>query len=154
SNDTSCFNRDERDIFRSSFEEKRWIRFGPVPSPLYSGERVRVRGFYGERSPAKPLTPALSPEYRGEGEALRRPHASKSISVVSETGIRQGRRLAGPRRGPAALRSKTPTAAAQHALIAGRRPMRIIRRPGGVALLAIAVVAPLGDVAIHVEQAP
>src|SRR5262245_43207151 len=36
-----------------------------VPSPRYAGERVRVRG----RSwyPLPPLTPSLSPEYRGEG---------------------------------------------------------------------------------------
>ena len=42
-----------------------------VPSPRYSGERVRVRG---ESRSTRPLTPALSPEYRGEGdliEALR-----------------------------------------------------------------------------------
>jgi hypothetical protein len=58
-----------------------------VPSPLYSGEtradsaaareRVRVRGGVPNQhgSPtraarAKPLTPALSPEYRGEGERI------------------------------------------------------------------------------------
>jgi hypothetical protein len=39
-----------------------------VPSPLYSGERVRVRGlFCSSGRKAKPLTPALSPEYKGEG---------------------------------------------------------------------------------------
>ena len=49
-------------------------RARPVPSPLYSGERVRVRGGVPEEhgaatgtARAKPLTPALSPEYRGEG---------------------------------------------------------------------------------------
>src|SRR5687767_4860737 len=38
-----------------------------IPSPLYSGERVTVRGsscsYGGKPAP----TPALSPEYRGEG---------------------------------------------------------------------------------------
>src|SRR5688572_24136161 len=37
-----------------------------VPSPLYSGERVRVRGSSWSME-MRPLTPALSPEYRGEG---------------------------------------------------------------------------------------
>ncbi|MBC7853569.1 MAG: Hsp70 family protein, partial [Pirellulaceae bacterium] len=41
----------------------------PVPSPRFSGERVRVRG--GDASDS-PLTPALSPEYRGEGEDFAR----------------------------------------------------------------------------------
>ena len=59
-----------------------------VPSPLYSGERVRVRG---ERQIAqladRPLTPALSPDYRGEGEirsatgtARRTPPTTRSKS--------------------------------------------------------------------------
>jgi hypothetical protein len=46
----------------------------PVPSPLYAGERVRVRGRVPNQhgktrraARARPLTPALSPEYRGEG---------------------------------------------------------------------------------------
>ena len=46
-----------------------------IPSPLYSGERVRVRGSSSEISDLKsqmpkPLAPALSPEYRGEGVSL------------------------------------------------------------------------------------
>jgi cytochrome c oxidase assembly protein subunit 15 len=43
-----------------------WVARRLVPSPLYSGERVRVRGaFQPDRD--EPLTPSLSPEYRGEG---------------------------------------------------------------------------------------
>src|SRR5687767_7852737 len=40
-----------------------------VPSPQYFGERVRVRGVALPQQGAspKPLTPALSPGYRGEG---------------------------------------------------------------------------------------
>ena len=39
-----------------------------IPSPQYSGERVRVRGLVAVRgASAKPLTPALSPKYWGEG---------------------------------------------------------------------------------------
>ena len=46
-----------------------------VPSPLYAGERVRVRGSSSEISDLesqmpKPLTPALSPAYKGEGVSL------------------------------------------------------------------------------------
>src|SRR5687768_16290099 len=37
----------------------------PFPSPPYAGERVGVRALL--RSVLKPLTPALSPGYRGEG---------------------------------------------------------------------------------------
>ena len=40
-----------------------------VPSPLYSGERDRVRGDSAANGGKTPLTPALSPEYKGEGEA-------------------------------------------------------------------------------------
>src|SRR5438309_950001 len=50
----------------------------PVPSPLYPGERARVRGRMGNGAifravgqrmqlAVRPFTPALSPEYRGEG---------------------------------------------------------------------------------------
>src|SRR5688572_10898354 len=38
-----------------------------VPSPLYSGERVRVRASSSSGRKCLPLTPALFPEYRGEG---------------------------------------------------------------------------------------
>src|SRR5207247_2538773 len=37
------------------------------PSPLYAGERAGVRGGLPTRSPTKPLTLTLSPEYRGRG---------------------------------------------------------------------------------------
>ena len=43
-----------------------WLAQGLLPSPLYPGERVRVRGSSPVIEKA-PLTPALSPEYRGEG---------------------------------------------------------------------------------------
>src|SRR5205085_3840627 len=39
-----------------------------IPSPLYSGERVRVRGGLPEALGIRPLTPALSPDYGGEGD--------------------------------------------------------------------------------------
>ncbi len=45
-----------------------------IPSPLYAGERVRVRGrnshpqnCVSRQVEGSPLTLALSPEYRGEG---------------------------------------------------------------------------------------
>src|SRR4051812_19300322 len=43
-----------------------------APSPLYAGERVRVRGLSASETSGltfqmQPLTPALSPAYRGEG---------------------------------------------------------------------------------------
>ena len=52
----------------------RALRSVPVPSPMYPGERVRVRGRLSsghgrsiDAARARPLTPALSPVYRGEG---------------------------------------------------------------------------------------
>jgi len=51
-----------------------------VPSPLYTGERVRVRGSSWERTmryvPRRSREaphPALSPEYKGEGVQTRHP---------------------------------------------------------------------------------
>jgi hypothetical protein len=72
----------------------------PVPSPLYSGEtradsaaareRVRVRGGVREEcgsttgaARARPLTPALSPEYRGEG--VRPSPKSRLLSTIRDT---------------------------------------------------------------------
>jgi hypothetical protein len=59
--------------------------FDLVPSPLYSGERVRVRGRVREErdattraARARPLTPALSPEYRGEGVCYSAVHTCLS----------------------------------------------------------------------------
>jgi len=45
----------------------------PTLSPLYSGETAGVRGFCRNegcvrKKEKSPLTPTLSPEYRGEGE--------------------------------------------------------------------------------------
>lgn len=43
----------------------------PVPSPRQSGERVWVRGnLDGESIAAQPLTPDLSPRFRGEGAVI------------------------------------------------------------------------------------
>src|SRR5260370_922217 len=58
-----------------------------VPSPQYSGERDRVRGRVRDRhggpnraARMKPLTPALSPEYRGEGvRCLPRTRGTSSL---------------------------------------------------------------------------
>ena len=56
------------------------VRTPPAPSPLYAGERAggegrSVKQGHAAKSTAfdvRPLTPTLSPEYRGEGaEACR-----------------------------------------------------------------------------------
>jgi tRNA 2-(methylsulfanyl)-N6-isopentenyladenosine37 hydroxylase len=57
-----------------SCERFRILADALVPSPLYSGERVRVTGRASDTdrsaSDDPPLTPALSPEYGGEGVEL------------------------------------------------------------------------------------
>ena len=69
----------------------------PVPSPLYSGERVRVRGSSSEseiadfRFQMQPLTPALSPEYRGEGVRSLPPRSARvTTSTAPASGTSAG----------------------------------------------------------------
>jgi hypothetical protein len=62
---------------------------GIVPSPLYTGGRVRVRGgrenSATQSSAPHPCPPALSPDYRGEGERLREIYYSNYSIAYTNT---------------------------------------------------------------------
>src|SRR5439155_8128936 len=80
-----------------------------VPSPLYSEESVRVRGRLSSAfREVLPLTPALSPEYRGEGGegwslsacSPERPRPRRRTPAASCPAPRCCRRRRGRGRGP------------------------------------------------------
>ena len=112
---------------------------GSVPSPLYSGERDRVRGgtSNGVSQPTavldvRPLTPALSPEYRGEGVGGR----SLTISRPSPSNISSPSAPALTRWSSPRLRTSRPTAGATS------RPIRRRCKPPSAACSPRATSSP------------
>src|SRR5262249_34191378 len=95
----------------------------------------------------------LGKDLAGFGDtALSRP--SKAIAVGAEAGVRVGRELLVAVGGAALVRGAVPGAAAQHTHLTGGRAGRSALTALGVIVVAVPVIAPLPDVAVHVMQAP
>src|SRR5262249_34649389 len=98
---------------------------------------------------------ALLPLGDGGGlVAARIAHAAEPVAGGGKAGVGVDGGLLVALRGAALVGGAVPGAAAQHAHLPSSRAARVVGRAVGVVRLAVPVVAPLPDVAVHVVQAP
>src|SRR5262249_7061776 len=105
---------------------------------------VRLRGLVGIdlRPDGDQLLPILVADAAG------------AVAVGAAAGVGEGGELLVPIGGPALVGRGVPGAAAQDALFAGGGPARILLGAVLVISVAVPVIAPLPDVAVHIEKAP
>src|ERR1700724_926681 len=80
--------------------------------------------------------------------------AAEADGVAGEASVGEARVLAESVGGAQGIGAGVPGAAAEYVLLAVDGSMRIGGRAGGVIARVIDVIAPLGHVAVHVEQPP
>src|SRR5262249_53552240 len=81
-------------------------------------------------------------------------HAAEADGVARQAGVGEAGRLAEAVGRAQRVRRRLPRPAAEDVLLAVGRPARILLGARLVIALVVNVLAPLGDVAGHVEQAP
>src|SRR5262249_39089299 len=82
------------------------------------------------------------------------PRPPKAVTIRTKASVRVNREFLVPIARPALVGGRVPGAATEHAHLAGRRPARVLGRAFRVVALAVPVVAPLPNVAVHVVKAP
>src|SRR5581483_9109069 len=100
-----------------------------------------------------PLSPCLSSLCLC-GSILILAYTAEANGIPRQASIGEARRLAEPITGTQRLGCRFPGAAAKDVLFAISRSTRVLLGTRLIIALVIHVVAPLGHVAVHVEQAP
>src|SRR5262249_13160591 len=87
-------------------------------------------------------------------QRLRLPHAPKSVDIITEANVGIARILVIAVTGATILRAESPSAAAQHFVLAFARSTRILLRRFSVVVHFVKIIAPLPDIAGHIVKAP